>query len=39
VASFHAVPLAEYTEVALFPQKVAASLTAALGLMCLWIAA
>ncbi|HEY2017162.1 MAG TPA: ABC transporter permease [Bryobacteraceae bacterium] len=38
-AAFHAVPLAEYTEVATFGQKVAASLTGALGLMCLLLAA
>jgi len=39
VASFHTLPLAEYTQVALFPQKVAASLMGALGLMCLVLAA
>ena len=38
-AAFHAVPLAEYTEVATFGQKVAASLMGALGLMCLLLAA
>jgi putative ABC transport system permease protein len=35
----HALPLAEYTQVALFPQKVAASLVGALGVMCLLLAA
>ncbi|MBZ5728414.1 MAG: ABC transporter permease [Acidobacteriia bacterium] len=38
-AAFHAVPLAEYTSVATFGQKVAASLMGALGLMCLLLAA
>jgi predicted permease len=38
-AAFHAVPLAEYTQVALFGQKVAASLMGALGLICLLLAA
>src|ERR1035438_4766259 len=38
-AGFHAVPLAEYTEVATFGQKVAANLMGALGLMCLLLAA
>jgi ABC-type antimicrobial peptide transport system permease subunit len=38
-AAFHTVPLAEYTEVATFGQKVAANLMAALGLMCLLLAA
>ena len=38
-AAFHPVPLAEYTEVATFGQKVAANLMAALGLMCLLLAA
>jgi ABC-type antimicrobial peptide transport system permease subunit len=38
-AAFHAVPLAGYTEVATFGQKVAASLMGALGLMCLLLAA
>jgi ABC-type antimicrobial peptide transport system permease subunit len=38
-AAFHAVPLAEYNEVATFGQKMAASLMAALGLMCLLLAA
>ena len=38
-SAFHAVPLAEYTEVATFGQKVAASLMGALGLMCLLLAA
>ena len=37
-AAFHAVPLAEYTEVATFGQKVAANLMGALGLMCLLLA-
>jgi predicted permease len=37
--AFHAVPLAEYTEVATFGQKVAANLMGALGLMCLLLAA
>ena len=35
----HAMPLAEYTEVATFGQKVAANLMGALGLMCLLLAA
>jgi predicted permease len=38
-AAFHAVSLTEYTRVALFPQKVAASLMGTLGLMCLLLAA
>ena len=38
-AAFHAVPLAEYTEVVTFGQKVAANLMGALGLMCLLLAA
>ena len=38
-AAFHAVPLAEYTEVVTFGQKVAANLMGALGLMCLVLAA
>jgi predicted permease len=38
-AAFHAVPLAEYTQVATIGQKVAANLMAALGLMCLLLAA
>jgi predicted permease len=38
-SSFHAVPLADYTQIALFPQKVAASLMASLGIMCLLLAA
>jgi predicted permease len=38
-AAFHAVPLAEYTSVATFGQKVAANLMGALGLMCLLLAA
>jgi hypothetical protein len=38
-AAFHAVPLAEYTAVATFGQKVAANLMGALGLMCLLLAA
>ena len=38
-AAFHAVPLAEYTLVATFGQKVAANLMAALGLLCLLLAA
>jgi predicted permease len=38
-AGFHAVPLAEYTQVATFGQKVAANLMAALGLLCLLLAA
>jgi predicted permease len=37
--SFHAVPLSEYTQIALFPQRVAASLIASLGMMCLFLAA
>jgi ABC-type antimicrobial peptide transport system permease subunit len=38
-SAFHAIPLAEYTEVATFGQKVAADLMAALGLMSLLLAA
>jgi putative ABC transport system permease protein len=38
-SSFHPVALSEYITVALFPQKVAASLMAALGAMCLFLAA
>ncbi|HWC95272.1 MAG TPA: ABC transporter permease [Candidatus Sulfopaludibacter sp.] len=38
-SSFHPVALSEYIQIALFPQKVAASLTAALGAMCLFLAA
>jgi ABC-type antimicrobial peptide transport system permease subunit len=38
-AAFHTVPLSEYTQVATFGQKVAANLMAALGLMCLVLAA
>jgi predicted permease len=38
-AAFHAVPLAEYTEVVTIGQKVAAHLMGALGLMCLLLAA
>jgi predicted permease len=38
-AAFHAVPLAEYTQVATIGQKVAANLMAALGLLCLLLAA
>jgi predicted permease len=38
-SSFHAVALSEYTQIALFPQKVAASLMASLGVMCLFLAA
>lgn len=38
-SAFHAVPLAEYTQVALFGQNVAATLMSALGLMCLLLAA
>jgi predicted permease len=37
-AAFHPVPLAEYTEVATFGQKVAANLLGTLGLMCLLLA-
>ena len=37
-AAFHAVPLAEYTQVATFGQKVAANLMGALGIMCLLLA-
>ena len=39
MAAFHAIPLAEYTQVASFGQKVAANLMGALGLMCLLLAA
>ncbi len=39
VGAFHPVPLAEYTEIATFGQKVAANLMGALGLMCLILAA
>ncbi len=38
-SSFHPVALSEYITIALFPQKVAASLMAALGAMCLFLAA
>lgn len=38
-AAFHTVTLAEYTQVGVFTHKVAASLTAALGIMCLILAA
>jgi predicted permease len=38
-SAFHAVSLTEYTQVALFPQKVAASLMGSLGLLCLFLAA
>jgi predicted permease len=38
-SAFHAVPLAEYTQLALFGQNVAATLMSALGLMCLLLAA
>ena len=38
-SSFHAVPLSEYTQIGLFPQRVAASLMASLGAMCLFLAA
>ena len=37
--AFHAVSLAEYTELATFGQKVAANLMGALGLLCLVLAA
>jgi predicted permease len=37
-SSFHAVALSEYTQIALFPQKVAASLMGSLGFMCLFLA-
>lgn len=37
--AFHAVPLAEYTQLATFGQKVAANLMGALGLLCLVLAA
>ena len=37
--AFHPVPLAEYTQVATFGQKVAANLMGVLGLMCLLLAA
>lgn len=37
-SAFHAVPLAEYVELATFGQKVAANLMGALGLMCLLLA-
>ena len=39
MASFHAVSLAEYTEVSIFAQKLAASLMGALGLICLALSA
>jgi putative ABC transport system permease protein len=39
VTSYHAVPLSEYTQIAQFPQRVAASLMAALGAMCVFLAA
>jgi predicted permease len=38
-SAFHAVPLFEYTQVATFGQKVAANLMAALGVLCLLLAA
>lgn len=38
-SAFHAVSLAEYTQVSTFSQKVAASLMGTLGLMCLLLAA
>ncbi|HEV2446554.1 MAG TPA: FtsX-like permease family protein, partial [Candidatus Sulfopaludibacter sp.] len=38
-AAFHAIPLAEYTQLGTFGQKVAADLMGALGLMCLVLAA
>jgi predicted permease len=38
-SAFHAVPLAEYTEVVTLGQKVAANLMGALGLLCLLLAA
>jgi ABC-type antimicrobial peptide transport system permease subunit len=38
-AAFHAMALAEYTQLATLGQKVAANLMAALGLMCLLLAA
>ena len=38
-SAFHAVPLAEYTQVALFGQNVAATLMSTLGLMCLLLEA
>jgi putative ABC transport system permease protein len=37
-SAFHAAPLAEYTQVATFGRKVAATFMAALGLMCLVLA-
>jgi ABC-type antimicrobial peptide transport system permease subunit len=38
-SSFHAVALSEYTQISLFPQRVAATLMASLGVMCLFLAA
>ena len=38
-ASFHTAPLSEYTQIAVFPQRVAASLMSSLGAMCLFLAA
>ena len=38
-AAFHAIPLAEYTQIATIGQKVAANLMGALGLTCLILAA
>jgi ABC-type lipoprotein release transport system permease subunit len=38
-SAFHAVPLFEYTQVSTFGQKVAANLMAALGVLCLLLAA
>jgi len=38
-AAFHAVALSEYTQLAVFGQKVAANLMAALGVLCLVLAA
>ncbi len=39
LSSYHSLRLSEYTGIALFPQRVAASLLASLGLMCLFLAA
>ena len=38
-SGFHAVPLAEYTKVALFPETVAATLMGTLAILCLLLAA
>jgi predicted permease len=39
VSAFHTAPLCEYTQISVFPQRVAASLMSSLGAMCLFLAA